>query len=400
MNILRTRRPGAIAAAVAAVALAAALAACGSSGGSGGSSGSASASAGTGSGKVPASVSALLAQGYKGTFTAPPATGPKAVKGQDVWVISCGQVAASCSAPADAAMAAGQAAGWKMHLFDAKLNPANYTTGIDQAIADHANGIVTVAVDCDLARAPLLQAKAAGIKTVGIVSFDCNDPLHNTGSPVYSTFIKYNGEPTAGLAFQQWQALKAAWLIVKTNGEAKVIATEEPGFLISLHQEAGFVNEMKVCTTCSVLDTVVVSPTDLEGTGAEQKMQSAVLAHPTANGVVVTTDSFFAQFVNAALNSTGYSKLNVVGGECIGPEATAAIRAGGPEQACVGLSSQWEGWGAVDELNRQFADPGSAPADEGIGFQIVDKTHNLPASGAYNIPVNFIAAYEKVWSGQ
>jgi len=390
----KLRRPYAWLAAAAALALASLLASCSSSA----SSNTASSSTKVASSDVPPAVASFLAQGYKGTFSAPPKTGPAAVKGKNVWVISCGQAVASCSVPSDAAMAAGAAAGWHMHLYDAALNPANYTTGIDQAIADKANGIVTVVVDCDLARAPLLQAKAAGIKTVGIDSFDCNDPLDDTGSPVYSTFVKFNGEATAGDAFQEWDALKMAWLIAQTDGKAKVVATYEPGFLISQHRAVGMKDEIALCKKCS-LDLVAFSPTDLEGNGAQEKLQSALLQNPDTNAVLIGTDSYFAQFANAALQNVGYSHLKIMGGECIDATVTAAIRAGGPEQACVVMPAQWEGWAAVDELNRQFADPGSAPVDEGLGFLVVDKTHNLPASGAVQLPVNFIADYEKVWAG-
>jgi ribose transport system substrate-binding protein len=388
----KMRRPNAWLAAAAALALVSVLAGCSNSGNS------AAASTNNASSNVPAAVASLLAKGYKGTFSAPPSTGPAAVKGKNVWVISCGQVAASCAVPADAAMAAGAAAGWQMHLYDAKLDPANYTTGIDEAIADGANGIVNVVVDCDLARAPLLQAKAAGIKDVGIDSFDCNDPLDNTGSPVYSTFIKFNGEATAGDAFQEWDALKMAWLISQENGKAKVVATYEPGFLISQHRAAGMKSEIALCKKCS-LDLVAFSPTDMEGNGAQEKLQSALLQNPNFNAVLIGTDSYFAQFANAALQSVGYSHLKIMGGECIGTTATDAIRAGGPEQACVVMPAEWEGWAAVDELNRQFADPGSAPVNEGLGFLVVDKTHNLPKTGAVQLPVNFIRDYEKVWAG-
>ena len=77
----------------------------------------------------------LEAAGYKGTYTAPPTNGPPAQKGKNVWIISCGQASESCSVPADAAQQAGQMLGWKVTLFDAQLNPANYTVGIDKAIA-------------------------------------------------------------------------------------------------------------------------------------------------------------------------------------------------------------------------------------------------------------------------
>jgi hypothetical protein len=52
----------------------------------------------------------------------------------------------------------------------------------------------------------------------------------------------------------------------------------------------------------------------------------------------------------------------------------------------------------VDDLNRLFSGQSAAQLpDTGIGLQLVDKTHNLPSSGAYVPPVNFEADYLKVW---
>src|ERR1700678_449851 len=113
--------------------------------------------AGTTTSGVPAAVTSLLDSGYKGTFQPPPASGPKAAEGKSVWVISCGQVEASCAEIADAAMSAGKALGWNMTLFDGKLDPTLYSQGILQAIAAHASGIFTVAVDCSIATSPRKQ---------------------------------------------------------------------------------------------------------------------------------------------------------------------------------------------------------------------------------------------------
>ena len=38
-----------------------------------------------------------------------------------------------------------------------------------------------------------------------------------------------------------------------------------------------------------------------------------------------------------------------------------------------------------------------APAFSGLGWQLVDATHNLPASGAWQPPVDFKSLYEKAW---
>jgi hypothetical protein len=37
------------------------------------------------------------------------------------------------------------------------------------------------------------------------------------------------------------------------------------------------------------------------------------------------------------------------------------------------------------------------PAYSGLGWQLVDGTHNLPASGAWVPPVDFKAIYAKAW---
>jgi ribose transport system substrate-binding protein len=362
-------------------------------------SASSSSTASLSSSGVPAAVETLLQQGYKGTFQPPPASGPKAATDKKVWVISCGQIAATCASIADAAMQAGQALGWKMTLFDGKLDPTLYSTGILEAIADHANGILTVAVDCADAKSPLEQAKAAGIMTVTVSGFDCNNSIDPTGPPVYSTYVKYTGINSYGATYADWKEYDAAWDIAATDGKAKVINTYSPGYLVSEFQNQGFTDEMKLCTTCSIADELGITATDQEGSGAQDKLQSALLQNPDANVVQVGVDDWFERFANAAFKEVNRSDLEVSGDECSNT-AIAEIKAGGPQKVCIGRDFSWESWAAMDELNRQFASPGSAPVDEGLGFDIVDATHNLPSGDTWSSPYNFQADYEKIWSGK
>jgi ribose transport system substrate-binding protein len=381
----------------AAVAAAPAIAACSSSSSSS-SPASAAAGAGGGTSGVPAAVESLLQSGYKGTFQPPPSSGPKAAAGKSVWVLSCGQVSGTCAEIADDAMAAGKALGWKMTLFDGKLDPTLFSQGIQQAIAANANGILTVAVDCSLARSALLQAKSAGVATVTVSGFDCDDPLQNTGTPVYSTYVKYTGIPTYGESFEDWKKYDAAWLTAQTGGTAKVINTYAPGYLVSLHQNKGFDAEMALCPACSIVSNLGITATDQEGTGAQQKLQTALTQDSTASALQVGVGSWFGRFANAAIRSAARTGVFVSGDECEAADI-AAIKAGGPEQMCVARDWGWEAWAGMDELNRQFAAPGSAPVDEGLGFEVVDKTHNLPSGATWSAPFNYQAAYEKIWQG-
>jgi ribose transport system substrate-binding protein len=354
--------------------------------------------AGTTSSGVPAAVTSLLDSGYKGTFQPPPASGPKAAAGKSVWVISCGQVEASCAEIADAAMSAGKALGWNMTLFDGKLDPTLYSQGILQAIAAHASGIFTVAVDCSIATSPLKQAKAAGIATVGVSNFDCNDPLADTGPSLYSTYVKYTGISGYGTTYADWKKYNAAWIIAQTDGKAKVINSYSPGYLVAEYQNQGFMEEMKLCPGCSIVSNLGITATEQAGTGAQEALQTAITQHPQANAVQVGVSGWFGRFANAAIKSSGQTNLAVAGDECDNA-AIAAIKAGGPEQMCVARDFGWESWAAMDELNRQFASPGSAPVDEGLGFEIVDKTHNLPSGSTWTAPFNYQSAYEKIWQG-
>ena len=301
---IRLRRTAVtVAALVAALTMAACSSNASSTSSSGGSTPSSKSDGGSSASGIPAAVTSLLQTGYKGTFQAPPVSGPKAAKGKNVWVISCGQVSASCAEIADAAMQAGKTLGWKMTLFDGKLDPSLYSQGILQAIANHANGIFTVAVDCSIARSPLQQAKKAGIYTVGVSNFDCNDPLADTGSPLYSTYVKYTGIDGYGTTYEDWKKYNAAWIIAKTDGKAKVVNSYSPGYLVAEYQNKGFMEEMKLCSGCSIVSNLGITATDQTGTGAQQKMQAAITQNPQVNAVQVGVSGWFGRFANAAIKS-------------------------------------------------------------------------------------------------
>ncbi|SOD71823.1 monosaccharide ABC transporter substrate-binding protein (CUT2 family) [Jatrophihabitans sp. GAS493] len=333
---------------------------------------------------------ALVAKYYKGTVTAPPADGPAAVTGKKVWIISCGQAAPSCSEPVAAMKTAAQAIGWNVTVFDGQLNPAKYSQGISQAIAAGADGILVNSIDCAAAPGPFEQAKKAGIVIAGLYAFDCDK------DPVFSTWPKWSGYDDLAQVYQAWGAARAAWIIDQTKGKANVIDTTVPSYRGLVEAEKGFKAEMATCSGCKVATTVSLPVGDIVAGTAGAKVTNALQQHPDANSFLSYNDAGFTQFENASFHAAGATKLLTMGGECL-PGNVDEIRSGGPEDACAVLPQDWHGWAVVDEVNRQFAKPGSAPVDEGLGMQIIDKDHNLPASGGWVPPVDFKAAYMKVW---
>lgn len=347
---------------------------------------------------VPAAVQELVDAGYKGTFQAPPSTGPAAVKGKKVWVISCGQISQSCTDLATPAMEAGKAIGWDMTLFDGKLQPATWPQGINQAVAAGADGIITVAADCGNSKAALEAAKKAGVVLIGLAAFDCNDPNINAGAPVFSSQVLYSGIDSYGASYSEWAKMAVAWTIAQTDGQTQLISTTSPGFTVAKWHDAGVAAAIGMCPTCKLLETVGITPADQASGQAVQKMQVSLQKNADANALYGEVNGWYPGFISAAMKATNRTDLAATGAGC-GAANLAEIKAGGPQTGCVAKSEAWEAWAGVDEMNRQFAQPGSAPVEQGLGFQIVDKDHNLPSGDSYVPPVDFRAAYQKVWNG-
>lgn len=375
------------------VVLTAALAACGSSSdGSGSATASGAAPTAAAGGDAVAAARQRLAALYAGTtFRSPPTTGPKPQAGKSIWVIDFGLAAAEGALVADGTKAAGAELGWKVTVYDGKFEPARYLDGIRQAIAAKADGIFLYAVDCASVKAALQQAKAARVKVVGAESQDCG-----TGAAaLYDGSVSY----TQG-GFLDWAAsagsAEADWAIAKTGGRADVINLFQNDTASTKAIQAGFMKTLGGCSTCKVAQTVTFAGTDL-GPKLQEKVQQAILQNPKANVLMVPYDGALTSGVNAAVMASGRNdQLDVVAGGGLAPNMDLVRRDRG-EDAGYSTSLQWEGWAGLDAFNRLFA--GQQPAASGIGMEVFDKDHNMPAAGPWIPKVDFAAAYRRAWQG-
>jgi ribose transport system substrate-binding protein len=373
---------------LATAAVAAGLAACGSD--------DSATNAQSSNPKTPSSTStwgAQLAGLYKGTIGSPPTSGPAAAKGKTVLVISCGQQTPSCASGAKGAMEAATAIGWKPKLFDGKFNPALYGTGVQQAVTTKVDGIILDAIDCVTAKPQLEQARKASIKIVAIASYDCNDPAIG-GSPLFDgqPFFAGGLKDNRAAAFA-WSAMQAKFAAARQDGKAKVVLFKLDAFLAGRYMREGLKRGFESCSGCKIVDEVPLAPTDI-GPKLQQKVQSALLKHPEANTVMPGFDVLLLAGVGAGVKASGRAgQVKLFGAEGYAPTADLA-RQGGVAGG-VAVPADWQGWAAIDTLNRIFA--GEQPVDEGLGFQAWDKTHNLGASGGYVPKVDYQAAYKKLW---
>ena len=333
---------------------------------------------------------------YRGDERPPPTEPLQPSPGKKVWIISPGMAGESSSIPVNAAKEAGTVAGWQMNIFDGKLDPSTYGTGIRQAIAAKADGIIVDAIDCAIIKQALREAKAAGIKTVGFYNYDCDDPNLGGGEPLFDGMVNFGLQRGNYAALtQDFGAYKADWIINKTGGKAKLIQFKEDEFLVLKYIRQGFESEFAKCKTCEIVATVDFTLADY-GPKLQQKAQAALLKHPEANTVHVPYDTPMHFGIAAAIMESGRAdELAVIAGEGFDSNIEL-IRANKGQDAAAFFPSQWTGWAAIDTMNSVFH--GQKPRDGGMGMKLIDREHNLPPAGqGYQPETDFRSAYKKSW---
>jgi ribose transport system substrate-binding protein len=332
---------------------------------------------------------------YAGTDRDPPTSATKPQRGKKVWIISPSQIGESASVATNAAKEAGELVGWKMTLFDAKGDPANFSAGIRQAIAAKADGIILHAIDCAWVKQALVEARAAKVKTLAYYALDCDDPSVKS-EPLYSGSVNFGSQfgDYASLT-RAWGAVKADWIIVQTKGQAKAISFKEDELLVVKYIREGFEQELAKCKTCEVVKTVDFTIPDF-GPKLQQKAQGALLQHPEANAIHVPYDTPMLLGIGGAVLESGRNdQLSVIAGEGF-PSNVQLIRDNRGQDAANAFPAVWTGYAAVDSLNSVFHD--QKPQDSGIGYRLIDRDHNLPAPGkGYEASKDFRTAYKKAW---
>jgi ribose transport system substrate-binding protein len=339
---------------------------------------------------------AATTSGYAGTSTNVSNASRPAAKNKTIAIISAGQAADSNSVPVDGAQEAATAIGWHSTIYDAGLDPSKYAGLVDQAIAAHVNGIILDAIDCDKVEGPLRQAKAAGISVTAMYAFDCNDPAAGGGTTKLFDGITNYGAKNSNLdAFtESYGSDQANYVIDKSDNKAKIIAIQDPEFTVLYYTLKGFDQTIAASHGSQVIATLDITQEDLVDGNIVPKIRAEIERYPQATWIKSPFTYATTLGVVPALG-TNPTHISVMGGEGFHDELDD-IRSG-KIVATNAISSNWTGWAAVDTLNSVFDH--TAPVDSGIGWTLVDATHNLPSdpTADYEPPINYKAEYKKAW---
>ena len=331
---------------------------------------------------------------YRGTNRPVDPTPRPAVAGKHIAVISAGQASLSAMMPTNAAVDAAEQLGWRAEVYDGKLTPATYASLVRQAIASNVDGIVLVAIDCQAVKQPLVEAKEKGIAVTAVSAFDCDDP--KGGGDAKGLFSAPINVGTSAKGLGSWVASygadQANYIIAKSKNRARILMVRDPEFTTLEYIDEGFQKTIERSKGTKIVGTVDITAADFLSNQLVAKLQAELLRHPDANWIRSPYTYASVLGVVPALGA-GSAGVQVMGGEGYEPELDL-MRADRVAAANV-VAPEWQGWAAIDTLNSVFRH--TKPVDSGLGWTMVDRTHNLPRTGPFEPSVDFKAAYRKAW---
>ena len=274
-------------------------------------------------------------------------------------------------------------------IIDAKnADPLTTVAGLNNAVAKKVDGIFTYYIDCKYLVEPLEAAKAAGIPVVNSNGKDCNESDPGAES-LFTATVSY-----ASGTFTDWVnemiLAQLRYPVVKFDGKAQMAlaidSTSESGEPVVKYVS----DEVAKCTECS-LEVLEVPVSDL-GTKLQGKAESFLLKNPEVDSLVPAYSAILTSGLMAAVETTPRDLLVSVAEGL--PEGLELIREG-KAQYGAGISYGWEGYAAMDTLNRVMQ--GEEPVSSGMGVKLFDEEHNFPEGDVWEPPYDYKTLYMKAW---
>lgn len=305
------------------------------------------------------------------------------LKGKHVWIITSTLAVPFVATIAHAAEAAAKEAGLKTTLFDGKGDVTEWNRGMSQAVAQHADGIITVGASPELMKGPMAAALAAKIPVVDTLTADQAAPL------VPGTFAHVS------ISFRHSGELQADYAIAKSNGKAHVLILGDNEFPGEVTRVEGMQHEFKtLCPDCAV----TVQDTQVGNLGVKlgQLTQTLLRRSPDISLVMPTYDAQGIYVVPAIKAANLDKPVEVIGSDAVTSNLDW-IRHGNVQIADVGEPDVWAGWAAVDEIARAML--GLPSVEEGIPLRlfVAENLKDVPDDENALFGGDFVAQYRKLW---
>ena len=320
-------------------------------------------------------------------------TGPRAVPGKNVAIISVTLAETGALRTAKALGEAAEQAGWSQTTYDGQGSPTIANQKLLQAVTTRPDGIVLVSLEPTDVGAGLQAARAAGIPVTCAACWDLSAP--DTKGQSYTDV-----QPDISV-FQDLGYLTAQYAYLQTQGHPQFVRMSDPALSNLSARVAGFDRFMRECQAVNG-DCAVVANKDFQVANATTTLpaDAAALArsNPNANAFWMCFDFAGLQALNG-LRQAGLANngMFMVASNGDGPNLDV-IKDDGYIKATVAISFEQEAYAAIDNLNRRFA--GQPTVQGTVPIRLFDKTNVAESQGGnWSGDVDYRAAYLAMWKG-
>lgn len=314
-----------------------------------------------------------------------PTTGPKAAKDKKIVCVNANSENAVEALWGESVAEACKRIGWECTVLDGKGTTQGQTTAMNQAISMGVDAIVTSA-DVEPLQATILEAKDAGIPTVGIHG-------SNTIGPDEALNMIYN---VASSGTEIGYAL-ADYVIADSNGKGRVVILYDAQYAIAREKAEAMKERVEECEGMELLD-YVNSPLSEISTNMPTLTSSWVSNFEKPFYVITIADAYY-DFVTPTLRNGGVSQEEVI---LVGSDGTSAaydrIRNEDYQVGTIPEPATLLGYIAIDELNRYFNGEEVEIYTPNVYIVTKDNIHEEGGDEDMYVPSNNYAdEYAKIW---
>jgi ribose transport system substrate-binding protein len=359
------------------------LSACGSSSSSSSSSSASSATPSSTSANTE-KANAVLAEATGAAKWEGPTERAPAAHGKHIVLVPTLAAAEGLQIFDEGAKQAAKAIGWNLTIVDGKGTPQGYGAAVEQAITEHADGVILGAVTPSLIANQMKQLKAAGIPVVA---------YSNTEQPKEALWI-------ANIGYEPKKEGKylAAFVAKESGGKAKILLVNDPEYgIVQARLEAFKPALTELCPECKVVTQAEMQVTELE-TKLGPKIGGLLQANPGVDHIYAPYDASVPVMITA-LKQAGLEKQVKVVSYGGFKQNTEYLRKKEIQTATIANATQWQAWEAFDTLNRHF-DKLNIPSN-GVNTDPIKLLtwENPPPAGSYfeGEEANYQQHYKELW---
>jgi ribose transport system substrate-binding protein len=292
------------------------------------------------------------AKDYVAKVTAPvttwsgPTTGPKATGHKLIVYVSTDQRNGGARGVGEGVVEAAKVIGWDVRVIDGQGSVNERASGIGQAVALKADGLILGSPDAAEQSAAIEAAVKAGVKVVSWHSGPAPGPM-----PKYGIITNITTDPL------EVAKAAASFAVADSDGKAGAVIFTDSAYTIAIAKSDEMAKVIKACATCKVLS---IEDTPLaDAANRMPQLTTSLLQRFGAKwtyGLSINDLTF--DFMAPSLQSAGIAGDGAPHAISAGDGSEPAfqrIRAGEYQVGTVAEPLRLHGWQLVDELNRAFA---------------------------------------------